>query len=159
MNYYIGLSGDPWGNNVVLFTKFRIVKATNYPDHFMSQAPRAGLHAELETEAGTTLHVFVFHINPRSNLEDESFYMALLVEPYVGDKTIILGDMNFGPRSAEAENLWDAGYIHANGQIIDHVWVSPELAPHTRWGPSLVSLDPYTASDHKPVVAIISIYD
>jgi len=170
MNYYIGASGNPDGSHVVLFTKFRIIEAQNYPDHFTSPVPRGGLHAVLTTDGGNTLHIFVVHLRPDSITEDEILFVSQIAQPYLNDLTIIMGDMNFGVTSTQADCLRKTGWELPIFREVDQIWVSPKLSPYTypsNWLTSYVEgeIDPeplqskYSiASDHFPVVTTIDIY-
>lgn len=158
MNYYIGASGIPDGGHVVLFTKFQIIEAHNYPDHFTSPVIRGGLHAVLMTDGGNTLHIFVVHLRPDSTSEDETSFLAQVAEPYLNDLTIIMGDMNFSETSSQATRLRESGWRLPVATGVDHIWVSPKLAPYVGRGPSLNHFNLAVASDHRPVVAEISIY-
>jgi len=158
MNYYIGMSEDPDGGHVALFTKFQIVESHNYPDHFASPVTRGGLHAVLVTDCGNTFHVFVVHLRPDSRTEDETAFVLQVVEPYIHDLTIIMGDMNFLANSSQAYRLCESGWLLTVATSVDHVWVSPALAPYVIRGPSLDNFNLAAASDHRPVVAEVSIY-
>ena len=158
MNYYIGASGIPDGGHVVLFTKFKIIEARNYPDHFTSPVIRGCLHAVLTTDGGNTLHIFVVHLRPDSTVEDETSFLAQVAEPYLNDLTIIMGDMNFSETSSQASRLRESGWRLPVATGVDHIWVSPKLAPYVERGSSLNHFNLAAASDHDPVIAEISIY-
>jgi endonuclease/exonuclease/phosphatase family metal-dependent hydrolase len=158
MNYYIGASGIPDGGHVVLFTKFQIIEAQNYPEHFTSPVIRGGLHAVLATDSGDTLHVFVVHLRPDSTTEDETSFLMQISEPYLQDFTIIMGDMNFYETCNQANRLRESGWSFPVASGVDQIWVCPKMAPCVTRGPSLNHFNLAAASDHVPVVAEISIY-
>lgn len=157
MNYYIGTAGIPDGAHVVLFTKFQIVEATIYPEHFTSPVIRGGLHAVLKTDLGNTLHIFLVHLRPDSTSENETSFLLQIANPFLNDLTIIMGDMNFLENSSQASNLHEAGWQLAVTSRVDHIWVSHELACYVESGPSLSQFNLAAASDHNPVVAQICI--
>jgi endonuclease/exonuclease/phosphatase family metal-dependent hydrolase len=157
MNYYIGESGIPDGGHVVLFTKFQIIEAQNYPDHFTTVI-RGGLHAVLATDSGDTLHIFVVHLRPDSTSEDETSFLMQISEPYLEDFTIIMGDMNFCETCSQANRLRESGWRLPVASGVDQIWVSAKMAPYVVRGPSLNHFNLAAASDHVPVVAAISIY-
>lgn len=160
MNYSIGQSGDPDGAHVALFTRFQIVQATNYPGSFETGdepgRTRAGMHAELLTPSGLTLHVFVVHLRPYAA---EVSFLVQAMGPYLDGYTLLLGDMNFRDPSPQAIALYDAGWRHPLvwQQSIDQIWVSPALEPYVQAAP-LIPFDlTRGASDHSPYVVKITI--
>ena len=160
MSYLIGESGDPNGAHVVLFTRLDIVHAEGYPGCFETgEEPgraRAGLRAELVTDSGRTLHVFVVHLRPYA---PEVSFLLEQMRPYLDDTTLLLGDMNFTDPSDQAAVLRDAGWRHplAEYQFIDQIWTSPALEAHVQPGP-LIPVDlTVGASDHPPFVVRIAI--
>lgn len=160
VNYFIGESGDADGAHVALFTRFDIADAENYPGAFETGdepgRARAGLHAELITDSGRTLHVFVVHLRPYTA---EISFLLEQMRPYLNDLTLLLGDMNFTDPSDQAIMLRDAGWKHplAKGQDIDQIWTSPALELYVQSGPWIPPDLIRGTSDHPPYVLTIGI--
>ena len=157
MNYYIGESADPNGAHVVLFTRLDIIEAESYPGHFEARNPRGALHAELVTDGGLSLHVFVVH------LKDEASEVSFLVEqmsPHLDGLALLVGDMNFVDPGDLASILHDADWCHplAEQQFIDQIWTSPALESCVQPGPRIPPELTEGTSDHRPVVVEIGIY-
>jgi len=161
MNCFMGQSADPNGAHVVLLTRFDIVQAEGYPGSFETgEEPgraRAGLHAELVTDSGRTLHVFVAHLRPYAS---EVVFLLEQMAPYLDGLTLLLGDMNFEDPSEQAARLRDAGWRHplAEYQFIDQIWTSPALEAHVRPGPPIPAELTVGTSDHPPFVIRVGIH-
>jgi len=157
MNYYIGESADPNGAHVVLFTRFDIVEAESYPGHFEAFNPRGALHAELVTDSGQSIHVFVVHLKYQAS---EVSFLVEQMSPYLDDLALLLGDMNFTDPGDLASILRDAGWRHplAERQGIDQIWTSPALESYVQAGPRIPPELTEGTSDHLPVVVEIGIY-
>jgi len=160
MNYFLGQSGDPDGAHVALFTKFKIARAENYPGSFETGdepgRARAGMHAELITASGLTLHVFVVHLRPYAA---EVSFLLEQMRPHRDDLTLLLGDMNFTDPSDQASALRDAGWRHplARQQFIDQIWTSSRLESYVQPGPWISPDLIRWTSDHAPYVVTIGI--
>lgn len=160
MQYFVGQSGNPDGAHVALFTKFQIVKATNYPGSFETGdepgSARAGMHAELLTPGGLTLHVFVVHLRPYGA---EVSFLLQEMSPYLDDYTLLLGDMNFLDPSPQAIALYNAGWKHPLvwQQSIDQIWVAPALGPYVQTAPMIPSDLTRGTSDHAPCTVKVTI--
>ena len=153
MNYFIGESGAN-GAHVVLFTRFQIVKAENYPTYFSELNPRGALHAEVVTRSGQKIHVFVVHLKMG---ETDVSILLDMVNPYLDDNTVLMGDMNFVDPSGPASLLHKAGWLHPlrEQQGIDQIWVSAALAGNVQPAPPVAGKLTAGASDHSPVVVRI----
>ena len=154
MNYALGSSQV--GFPVALFTKFEIRKV--YPCCFLPATANSGLHAEVVTGSGRVLQVYVVHLKVEP--QDVTGLIQNMA-PYIGEDTILMGDMNFTPYSAYATQLTSAGWVFPmviNWGIIDEIWTSPSLAPGVWPQLALPSELTYGASDHNPFVAKIGLY-
>ena len=154
MNYALGSSQV--GYPVALFTKFKIQKV--YPCCFLPATANSGLHAEVVTGSGRVLQVYVVHLK---NEPQDVTGLIQNMAPYIGQDTILMGDMNFQPFEASAKQLTSAGWVFPmvmNWNIIDEIWTSPSLAPGVWPQIALPSELTYGASDHNPFVAKIGLY-
>jgi hypothetical protein len=144
------------GFNVALFTKFEIPKV--YPCCILGNTSNGAMHAELVTNSGRVLQIFIVH------LKYEPADVNMLIQAmsaYLGQDTILMGDMNFAPYGAYAKQLTTAGWVFPmvmNWGILDQVWTSPSLAAST-WPELPLSNDlTFGASDHNPFVTRIGLY-
>ena len=154
MNYALGSSQV--GYPVALFTKFKIQKV--YPCCFLPATANSGLHAEVVTGGGRVLQVYVVHLK---NEPQDVTGLIQNMAPYIGQDTILMGDMNFLPFSAYAKQLSSAGWVFPmvmDSNILDQIWTSPSLAPGVWPQIALPSELTYGASDHNPFVAKIGLY-
>ena len=154
MNYVLGVVSN--GFNVALFTKFEIRKV--YPCCLLGVASNGAMHAEVVTNSGRVLDIFIVHLK---NEPEDITTIIQKMAPYLGQDTILMGDMNFLPYSAYAKMLLDAGWVFPpvmDYNIIDMIWTSPSLAPSTWPEPALPSQLTYGASDHNPWMVRIGLY-
>ncbi len=168
MPYVSGPTADAyWGN--VVFSRYPIIgyenRALRPRDLFILRGfTRVGIDLGDERE----LQVIATHFH---HLDEDSAVRVGQASEIIaywngaGD-TIILGDLNGEPDSAEMMMLFAAGLVDAAGhgqsspsntfpagaplQRIDYILVSPDLAVEEVFVPST------TASDHRPVIAVIS---
>ena len=172
MNYFIGESTNPESGflHVVLFTKFDIKEAESYP----LPITKAALRAELVTPTGESIHVFIVHLHhadPEIRMTELSFVLGEM-ELYINDLTMLMGDMNFphlwgitrlgerlpGKRLPKyITSLYEAGWCHCSGELIDQIWTSLVLEPYAQPGPKIPSELTEGTSDHRPVVAKVGI--
>lgn len=156
MNYYIGEAANPNGAHVVLYSKYKIKNATNFPANFT----RAALYAEIELPSGQTLKVFVVHLDSMSSQTrvNEVTFLADQLSSHANEFTLIIGDMNFSARLKQKEGniLREDGWILSAGDWVDQVWVSPVLVPYVN--ALQVKTNMVTgASDHYPTVVELSL--
>lgn len=163
MNYY--LAETPNDFHVVLLTKFEITEAKNLSGKEgdpVFETMRA-LRARLLMPKAQSLNIFIVHLEPFST-EIRLYQLEALIdelEPYKGQTTILMGDMNFCVDSPEYTILEKAGWQHvALATDIDQIWISPAAnwtsKPLLILGSSARDLRGF--SDHLPVSAEISIY-
>ncbi len=162
MNYFLAPCNRPevGFNHVVLFTKFQIESAVDYPDNFT----RAALQARLIEDHGLQIKVFIAHLstgNEQDRNVPELQFISRTISPYSNTLSLVMGDMNTSPYNFELYNPdWkrisgtDYGYV-------DQIWISEitnsvgeELSVRNYW--SLMDLN--NASDHYPKIAKITIY-
>jgi len=163
MNYY--LAEAPNNFHVVLLTKFEITEAKNLSGKEGNAvfATMRALRARLRTPNGQSLNIFIVHLDPFSTKIRLYQLNALMdeLEPYKGQTTIFMGDMNFCVDSPEYTILEKAGWQHvALATDIDQIWISP-IANWTSIPlliPGSSTSDLRVLSDHLPVSAEISIY-
>jgi len=163
MNYY--LAEAPNDFHVVLLTKFEITDAKNLSGKegdTVFETMRA-LRATLLTPSEQSFNIFIIHLDPFSTKIRLDQLDALLdeLEPYQGQTTILMGDMNFCVDWPEYTILEKAGWQHvALATDIDQIWISPTanwtIKPLLILGSSASDLR--VLSDHLPVSAEISIY-
>lgn len=157
MNYF--LAPVPSGFHLGLITQFEILETEN----LSSEIGRQGvLRATLSTFDGKRVNVFIAHLDPASADTRLCEINALIqqMQPYVGQWTILLGDMNFQPFSREYQRLAQAGWkpiaIEPSWSI-DQIWVPASMRwNNTDWFQSLSS--PINLSDHLPIGAELNIF-
>ena len=163
MNYY--LAEAPNDFHVVLLTKFEITEAKNLSGKegdTVFETMRA-LRATLLTPNEQSFNIFIVHLDPFSTKIRLYQLDALMdeLEPYKGQTTILMGDMNFCVDWPEYTILEKAGWQHvALATDIDQIWISPTAnwtsKPLRILGSSASNLR--RLSDHLPASAEISIY-
>lgn len=152
MNYF--LAQVPSGFHLGLVTKFEILETEN----LSAEVGRQGvLRATLLSPAGKKLNVFIVHLDPAS-ADTRLCQVSTLVQqmqPYTGQWTILMGDMNFQPSSREYQRLEQAGWKPMAVEPswgIDQIWVYPSVPwTSTTWFQSLPV--PKDISDHNPIGA------
>jgi len=111
------------GFNVVLYTKFEIRKV--YSCCILGNNSNGAMHAEVVTNIGRVLHIFIVHLKYEP---DDLNRLMQAMSAYLGQDTILMGDMNFAPYGAYAKQLTIAGWVFPmvmNWGILDQVWTSP----------------------------------
>jgi endonuclease/exonuclease/phosphatase family metal-dependent hydrolase len=160
MNYY--LAEAPNGFHVVLLTKFEITEAKNLSGKEgdpVFETMRA-LRATLLTPNGQSLNIFIVHLEPFATKIRLHQLDALMdeLEPYKGQTTILMGDMNFCVDWPEYTILEQAGWQHvALATNVDQIWISPTA----NWTSKPLLIPGSSArglSDHMPVSAEIGIF-
>jgi endonuclease/exonuclease/phosphatase family metal-dependent hydrolase len=149
----------------VLLTKFEITETKNLSGKEgdpVFETMRA-LRARLLTPDEQSLNIFIVHLEPFSTKIRLSQLDALIneLEPYEGQTTILMGDMNFCVGWPEYTILAQTGWQHiALATDIDQIWISPAA----NWISSPLRIPRSSAkdlrglSDHLPVSAGIRIY-
>ena len=113
--------------------------------------------ATLRTPDGGRLVVFLVHLDPSSSDARSCEVNTLLQEmqPYLAQRAILIGDMNFASMTREHRQLEQAGWKQAAVETawgIDQIWVSPAVEwSTTSWFQSLPV--PIGISDHNPIGA------
>jgi endonuclease/exonuclease/phosphatase family metal-dependent hydrolase len=133
-NYYVADSASD--HDTAILTRYEILEA----ETVMRDTGSPGiLRARLRTPDGNPLNVFVVHLDP---FQDDARFCELdvlleAVQPYRDERTILLGDFNFRPKtdagevSPELTYLREAGLdmvAHDNTQLRDYIWV-PKTSP------------------------------
>jgi endonuclease/exonuclease/phosphatase family metal-dependent hydrolase len=160
-NYFLALSKGI--HHVAIYTKFKILEATNFRDHFS----RAALLAELATPEGDTLRVLVAHLHPsESDNTAESNYLVGEANDLNTGQSILMGDLNQLPSngpigSALTANGWQLA-AKDTPIGIDHIWTSPAWLGENPQIHPLEGVATFrellnAASDHWPVVAKVRI--
>ncbi|MCG8606093.1 endonuclease/exonuclease/phosphatase family protein [bacterium] len=160
-NYFLALSKGI--HHVAIYTKFKILKASN----FRKQFSRAALMASLETSDGDTLSVLVAHIHPVGpDKIDESSHLVRMAKNLSTDKAILIGDLNQLPENGPVGDALSSGGWHLAAKDvpigIDHIWISPAWPRQNHQMDALKDFSISTelldvASDHWLVVAKVRI--
>ena len=157
MNYFLADS-QLTDMNVAILTKYEIAETEDYSDQIEAQSY---LRAKLITPDGEPLNVFVVHLG--STLIGRSCEVEFLLtkmEPYKQQRTILMGDMNFGAGSPETDLLANAGWIWVTTEpnlARDQIWVSPSMVwTRNQWILPLV--DNRKVSDHYPLGSAFDIF-
>lgn len=162
MNYY--LAEAPNDFHVVLLTKFEITNAKNLSGKEGDPVfeTMRGLRATLLTPNEQSLNILIVHLDPFSTKIRLYQLDALMdeLEPYKGQTTILMGDMNFCVDWPEYTILEQAGWQHvALATDIDQIWISPTANWTSK--PLLIIRssvgDLRGLSDHMPASSEISI--
>jgi endonuclease/exonuclease/phosphatase family metal-dependent hydrolase len=164
MDHFLG-DADPTGGeepgleHVVLFTKFEISEAENYPEPFT----RGTMRAELQPSWGEPINVFVTHLFPEGGLQWAREFGALAeqVRQYAGQKTLVIGDFNALPEQID----FGPDFVLIGGGLVD--WIYGErsvgLGPSghyyfRRLNTGLTTQALFQISDHLPVAVMIGVY-
>ena len=157
LNYF--LARVPSGFHLGLITKFEILETEN----LSAEVGRQGvLRATLLSPEGKKLVVFVVHLDPATVDTRVCEVNSLIqqMQPYTGQWTILMGDMNFQPHSREYKQLEQAGWQPMAVEPswgIDQIWVYPSVRwTSTTWFQSLPT--PKDLSDHNPIGAELYAY-
>lgn len=156
MNYFLAKSQSEL--KVVILSKFEITQA----ESLSSEVGNVGaLRATLTTQDGQPLNVFVVHLDPFSSNSRMCQVNTVIqqMQPYMPQRTILIGDMNFKLGSREYNILKQAGLklvAWDNWWGIDQIWITPAVNwSKTSWFESFRL--PVGISDHKPIGAEINI--
>jgi endonuclease/exonuclease/phosphatase family metal-dependent hydrolase len=157
MNYF--LAQVPSGFHLGLITKFVILETEN----LSAEVGRQGvLRATLLSPAGKKITVFVVHLDPATADTRVCEINSLIqqMQPYTGQWTILMGDMNFQPSSREYQRLEQAGWQPMAVEPswgIDQIWVYSSVRwTSTTWFQLLPT--PKDLSDHNPIGAELYTY-
>ncbi len=154
MDYYLVKTAG--GFHLGLLTKFRILETENLT---VDVGRQGALRAALQLPDGERLNVFVAHLDPSSSDSRLCQVSALLqrLRPYLRQRTILIGDMNFTPQSREYQSLERAGWRPVAVETtvgIDQIWATPLVEwSSTQWFHALTL--PKDLSDHNPIGAEI----
>jgi len=156
MNYFITTGRA----DSALLTKYEILEAEDLSDEFNSV-----VRARLLGPDGEPVNVFVIHLDSDSE-EHRSCGVQLLLQkmqPYLEQRTILLGDTNF----LNASNEWGVNTLETQGWQrvasdshfkIDQIWVAPSMQwDVTEWA-APISQETRQISDHWPLGREIQIY-
>jgi endonuclease/exonuclease/phosphatase family metal-dependent hydrolase len=141
-----------------LLSKFAILESQDLSPEV---GRRGALRATLQSPQGQRLNVFVVHLDPSSSDARlcEVNTLLRLAQPYLHEPTLLIGDFNFRPDSAEYARLAQAAKSIAVEKSwgIDQIWIFPPTVwSSTSWFQSLTL--PSGISDHTPVGAEINLY-
>lgn len=96
--YFASPPNEDGCSSLVLFSRFEIVSAENWPDLFVTGAMRAGI----QLDSGDILHVFNTHLigeRPDFNSDwvrqQEAKRLIEQMEPYSEGLVVLVGDLNF----------------------------------------------------------------
>jgi len=168
MPYIFGPTADPlWGNAIL--SRYPVVEYVNYEllprDLFILRGFTVAL---IDIGGGEQLQVIAthfHHIDEDTEIRQEQ--STVILNFWEGaSTTVILGDLNADPDSAEMATFREAGLVDAAASVssspantydsvsryrrIDYIWVSPDLTVEAVFVPAT------TASDHLPVIADIN---
>ena len=155
MNYFLpnSLLTDM---DVAILTKYEIVETESYSDQL------SALRAKLITPDGQPLNVFVVHLSNSSYLTSscETQFLITKMQPYLQQRTIVMGDFNFGVGSPGNNLLTDAGWTWVSIEphlSRDQFFVSPSMAwAIGEW--QLPIIDYRAVSDHYPLAQAFDIF-
>ncbi|HEY31760.1 MAG TPA: endonuclease [Dehalococcoidia bacterium] len=168
MPYISGPTADPlWGNAIL--SRYPVVEYVNHElpprDLFILRGFTAAL---VDIGGGEQLQVIATHFHHLDeDTEIRQEQSPVILDFWDGaNTTVILGDLNADPDSAEMTMFREAGLVDAAASVssspastydsvsryrrIDYIWVSPDLTVEAVFVPAT------TASDHLPVIADIS---
>lgn len=156
-----------WGNAIL--SRYPIISEEAYPlppDSLRLHRGYLVAEIDLGQEQVQIIDTHLHHLGADSELRQEQ--TPVLVEGWDGAaKTILMGDLNATPDAPEIVLLAEAGLVNVTAEIgptpsytyyaanpdhqIDYIWISPDLIPLESEIPQS------TASDHLPIVAVISV--
>jgi endonuclease/exonuclease/phosphatase family metal-dependent hydrolase len=156
MNYFIS-TGRP---DAALITRYEILEAEDLSDEFNSI-----VRARLRGPDGDPVNVFVVHLDSSgpNNRSCGTQLLLQMMQPYLNQHTLLLGDLNFQVDSSEWSYaaLKEQGWrlvVSGSRLHIDHIWASPSM----QWDLSEWLVDTPRElgkiSDHFPVGKEIRIY-
>ena len=156
-----------WGNAILSRYPILAESSASLPSEGLPLR-RGYLQAEIDTGAApvSVISTHLHHIIEEGEVR-ELQVAALLADWDAAPRTVIAGDLNAPPESAEIRMLVDAGLVDVAAalgidpgytspaddpmQRIDYILLSPDLTPEAFW------LLPTTASDHLPLLAVVGI--
>jgi endonuclease/exonuclease/phosphatase family metal-dependent hydrolase len=158
MNYFLAKS-DLTDATVALLTKYEIAEAEDYSNEMGYEG---SLRAKLITPDGAPLNVFVAHLDGSSQTSRlcATQFLIAKMQPYIQQRTILMGDMNFRGDSPEHDLLVEAGWNRVITEPrlgIDQIWISPSVE-WTGGAWRTVATDARKISDHFPIGEILNIF-
>jgi len=166
---YIKILADQLGMNYftstgradsALLTKYEILEAEDLSDEFNSV-----VRARLLGPDGESVNVFVIHLDSDSEGHRSCGVQFLLqkMQPYLEQRTILLGDTNFlnasgewGVKALEAQS-WQMVAMDSHFKI-DQIWVAPSMQWDVTEWTAPISQEARQISDHWPLGKEIRIY-
>ncbi len=162
MNYYLA---PTWrGFNIGLFTKYPILETENLSEYVGNNG---ALRAVLQTPDGNKMNVVIVHLDPTDAAlrACEFDKLRILMSAYQANPSVLMGDINTFPHSAEADYLNQGGWLLVKSETIDDIFVltdqdvsAKNICISTDTSKPDCILDA-GISDHKPVAAVLSFYD
>lgn len=162
MKYYLA---PTWrGFNLALFSKYPILETENLSDYVGNNG---ALRAVLQKPDGQKLNVVVAHLDPDNrNLRACEFdKLRQIMDARQDQPSILMGDMNTYPTYWDSKFLTQGGWELVQSETIDNIFVLSQQA----WNAKPMCFSSGTSgsdciadtgiSDHKPVGAVISLYD
>ncbi len=162
MYYYLSDAEEGMVQDVALLSKFEISEAENLP--IEKNAPY-GLKAKITTPNGDGVYIYVIHLTGANDSGSrtqacEVNTLLQLINPYMQEKILVMGDFNMNRGSESFAALEKTGLAPVqieSGRGIDQVWASPALLwSKTKWFKNVVV--PIDISDHNPVAVEMEIY-
>jgi endonuclease/exonuclease/phosphatase family metal-dependent hydrolase len=162
MNYYLA---PTWrGFNIGLFTKFPILETENISEYVGNNG---ALRAVVQTPDGRKMNVVIVHLDPTDAAlrACEFDKLRIIMSAYQANPSVLMGDINTFPHSAEAVYLNQGGWLLVKSETIDDIFVLTDQDVSAK--NICISADKSTPncildtgiSDHKPVAAALSFYD
>lgn len=156
LNYFISKGRA----DSALLTKYEILEAEDLSDDFNSI-----IRARLLGPDGKPINVFVVHLDSTSEEHRSCGTEIILqkVQPYLAQRTILMGDMNFTNDSQE----WSSDMLTALGWRlvavdshfrIDQIWLAPSMQWDVTDWTAHTSQEVRKISDHWPIGKEIQIY-
>jgi hypothetical protein len=156
MNYYMA---PTWrGFNIGLFTKFPILETENLSEYVGNNG---ALRAVVQTPDGKKMNVVIVHLDPTDAAlrACEFDKLRILMSAYQANPSILMGDINTFPHSAEAVYLNQGGWLLVKSETIDDIFVLTDQDVSAK--NICISTDKSMPdcvldtgiSDHKPVAA------
>ncbi len=161
MPYVYEPTNGPFSGNAIL-SRYPIVAFSREslppPDLF---PPRAFIMALIVLPDGQQFKVINTQFDDREEDSDIRQSEARALTDFWGglDSTVIMGDFSAARQTAEIKRFYTAGLdlaslttgsTYASSRMTDYIWISPDLKTAD------VAVVPGTASDHPPVVAVIT---
>jgi endonuclease/exonuclease/phosphatase family metal-dependent hydrolase len=162
MNYYMA---ETWrGINPAVFSKYQILETENLSEYVGNNG---ALRVVVQTPDGQKLNVVVVHLDPQDwRLRACEFdKLRRIMESYTDAPGILMGDINTCARCKDAKYLTVGGWELVQDAGIDNIFTFSKQA----WSAQPICFSMYESepgcildtgiSDHRPVGAVLSIYD